>query len=137
MVSFFSVEDLVEQSTRLQMGSSSQETLNSHEPREVRRAPVAHGARHSANRQRLLRESVILFSQSADQVIFPILLLDQVIVILNSRIYHLRFAFVPFLFLYRRRHKRFFEHIKIYPSNIKVLWKGKSLIMKLKSFAKK
>jgi hypothetical protein len=53
----------VEQSTRLQMGSNSQKTVNSHEPREVRTAPVAHGARLSANRQRRLDESVNFFCQ--------------------------------------------------------------------------
>ncbi len=70
----------MEQSSRLQMGSSSQETVHSDEPREVRRAPLAHGARHSANRQRRLHESVIFFRQSVDQVTFPILLLDEIIV---------------------------------------------------------
>jgi hypothetical protein len=38
-------------------------------PREVRRALVARGARHSTNRQRRLHESVIVFSQSVDEVI--------------------------------------------------------------------
>jgi hypothetical protein len=64
----------------------------SHEPCEVRRALVARGARHSANRQRRLHESGIFFSQSV----------DQVIVIPNSRIHHLRFAFVPFPFWYKK-----------------------------------
>ncbi len=62
----------MEQSTRLLMGSSSQQTVNSHELREMRRALVAHGARHSANRQRRLHESVIFFSQSVDNVVIQV-----------------------------------------------------------------